>query len=246
MNREHAHDRVRRRIRAPARRRWRSRSWAAPLLIAALGSAATLGCRSTPTRFEILSFRRPQAPERLSERFDPGSFAVNARGNWDIVFEIPPTLIVLGDPEIAARGETTEGAAAPSPPTADREVWMSQIILVNVFWRPRPGKTHAESTQTDATILYNLMTGGEVIAYEGAGFVYFKQSRDGMTIKGRIESSDLTPQRHVNRPDDLFGPCRIRGTFTARKDRKHVVSILKKLRRRLGPRVSSQSDAEKP
>jgi hypothetical protein len=208
--------------------------------------AAALGCRSTPTQFEILSFRRPQAPEHLSERFDPGCFALNAHGNCDIVFEIPPTLIDLGDPEPEASDETTEGADDTSPPPADREVWMSQTIHINVFWHPRPGKTHAESTQTDATILYSLMTGRDVITYEGAGFVYFKRSRDGMTIKGRIESSDLTPQRRVNWPHDVFGPCRIRGTFTARKDRRQVVSIMKKLRRRLGSRASTSSGAAKP
>ena len=112
---------------------------------------------------------------------------------------------------------------------------MSQLIHLNVFWRPKPGTTDVESSQTNATIRYCLIVGRDVIAYQGAGFVYFERSRDGATIEGRIESSDLGPAVRVNQPEDLFGLCRVRGTFRAHRDRKHVVSILKQLRRRLGP-----------
>jgi hypothetical protein len=199
------------------------------------------GCRKPQTRFEILCFRNPESPERIAEDFEPGSFAVNAQRNWDIVFEIPPSYMEIGaasDSDAGATSAPSEGAPVTedSPPTSKTDqFWMSQLIHINVFWLPRPGKTYAESTQTNATIVYCLLVGGRVITYRGAGFVYFKQSRDGQTIAGRIESATLMPTSRLDQGLDLFGPCRIHGTFSARRDRKLVVSLLRQLRQRLGP-----------
>ncbi|MBN2561969.1 MAG: hypothetical protein JXQ75_13675 [Phycisphaerae bacterium] len=191
-------------------------------------------CRKTETRFDILSFKNPPGTECFSEQFDPGSFAVNAHNNWDIVFEIPATPLAVELPDDPTTTTSAPATEAPGHRNGDG-IWMSQLIHINMFWRPVPGTTYAESSQTNATILYCLITGPSVIAYEGAGFVYFSRSRDGKTIVGRIESSDLVPTTYVNEPVDLFGPCRLQGAFKAHQDRKHVVSVLQQLRTRLPP-----------
>lgn len=177
-------------------------------------------------RIQIVSFKKPQQPARYGERFDRVSYAVNAYRNWDFVFEIPPTTILLEVP-----GPDSAATSGPAPPPV--ETRMSQLLHVQVFWQPQPGRTAIESTQTNATLLYCLFTGDDVIAYEGAGFVFFEQTWDGRGLQGRIESSDLVPTRFVNAPTDLFGPCRLEGTFRAEEDRGHVVAVLRELRSRL-------------
>ena len=220
------------------------------------------GCRSAETRLEIVSLKNPAAQERLSEHFDRVSFAVNAQNNWDIVLEIPPTSLRVQPAGPTAATAPADPAASPSPaldmrlraspaspglgreasvacqgpaPAEPDEVLMSQFICINVFWRPIPGRSFVESTQTNATIVYCLVTDRDVIAYQGAGFVSFTPSRDGQTIQGEIESSDLAPGHYVNRPVDVFGPCRIQGTFTAKLDRRHVVAVRQRLRKLIGP-----------
>ncbi len=188
-------------------------------------------------RILIVSFKNPQQPARYGERFDRVSYAVNAQRNWDFVFEILPTTVRVESPDVAS--SATGGTA----PTAAVETQMSQMLHVQVFWQPQPGRTAIESTQTNATLLYCLFTGDDVIAYEGAGFVFFEKTWNGRGLQGRIESSDLVPTRFVNAPTDLFGPCRLEGTFTAQEDRGHVVAVVRELRRRL---ASAARPAEAP
>jgi hypothetical protein len=199
-------------------------------------SALATGCRKTETRFDILSFKDPGAPEKLTERFDAGSFAVNARDNWDIVFEIPPTRQAIDAPSAPAVDPTSAPADDGSQELATDDIWVSQLLHISMFWRPRPGTTLAESTQTNATLRYALITGGSAIVYEGAGFVFFKQSRDGQTLHGKLESSTVAPAaRFVDDRADLLGRCQIQGTFTAHRDRQHVVSVLQQLRKQTRP-----------
>ncbi len=100
---------------------------------------------------------------------------------------------------------------------------------------PRPGITYAESTQTNADIIYCLQRGDDVITYEGAGFVYFRTADGGRTVRGRIESATLSPARRNGAPQDYFGPCQLTGSFTARLNRPAVVAAQRAVRRLVGP-----------
>lgn len=194
-----------------------------------------VGCRSTDTKFQVVTFRDPNHPETLTERFDGGgSFTLNADGNYHIVFEIPPTLI---QPELSDESDSSEHPQTALP------VWASQFIHIEVFWRARPGTTYAESTQTNANILYCVITGEDAISYEGAGFVYVALSRDGNRLGGTLESSTLFPARFAKDPRDLFGPCRVTGTFQATRDRREVVTVQRTLRRLLGPPIVPDAHA---
>lgn len=190
------------------------------------------GCQPVVTQFEIVSFRSSAVPEIYRERFDGGYYRINADHNWTLVFEIKPVLVRPVHKDEA----TSQPASAPAQGD-DEELWMSQIVEVEVFWRPHPGRSYAESSQTNANIVYCLTTGTGSITYEGAGFVTFSESRDRKSVKGRIESATLYPARTVKEPSDLFGPCRMTGTFTAVEDRKRVVERLQEIRRRFGPPV---------
>ena len=188
-----------------------------------LMSLMAVGCAPRETRFEVLSFKSqirlggsPIQPDHYSERFPNGSFAVNAHRDFTFTFEL--------EPQARLDEQTT---SAPVEDTA-------QVIRIEVFWKARPGTTYAESSQTNANLSYCLISGRHAITYEGAGFVYFTRSFDGKTISGKIESGTLVPVHFSGEPNDLFGPCHLRGTFVAREDRRKVAAAQHKLERNKG------------
>jgi len=179
--------------------------------------AAGWGCAPVETRFEIVAFHEGATARQLSERFDAGRYSRNAHRDLSIVFEVHDADMVETRPP---------GELGPLPPT-------TQIVTIQMFWEPRPGTTHAESSQTNATISYCLISGPDSIRYAGAGFVYLSKSQEGR-IEGRIESSALKVAQVVGQPRDLFGRCRIQGTFVATEDKQLVVAKLLRVRRLFG------------
>jgi len=154
---------------------------------------------------------------------------------YEIALELPESSNEAEDP-FDEDNPATEPDSNPGPdPSSAPPVLTAQIIKIDVFWRPLPGTTYAESTQTNAAIRYVLRTGKEAISYEGAGFVYFELSRDGKSLEGKIESSTLRPMRQSAEDLDIFGPCRLTGTFTATIDRRGVATTIQKIHRWLGP-----------
>lgn len=217
-------------------------------MIAAL-VCAECACQKPETRFEVESFKDRQFSQRFSESFEDGYYCVSPNKNYTFVFEVLPTYI-----DAPAKPETADSVsdepAGDEPEISDtgsnvssESIRMSQAIEISVFWKPRPGTTFAESTQTNANIVYCLITGRDCITYEGAGFVSFTESRDGQSVSGLVESAALYPARTVNAPNDLFGPCRFSGTFVAKKDPAAVVARQLRLRKRLGPPISASVTA---
>ncbi|MCZ6683627.1 MAG: hypothetical protein O7B26_10620, partial [Planctomycetota bacterium] len=45
--------------------------------------------------------------------------------------------------------------------------------------------------------------------------------------------------RSAGQPDDYFGPCHLSGDFRARLDKRQVVSVYRRMRRILGPPITS-------
>ncbi len=198
--------------------------------------AYLLGCASRESRFHVVAFKNPQLEERYAQVFPEGAFAIDAGNRCEIVFE-------RHDESLPADHATSLPDAADSPAsdeaTGEEAVELRQFVSITVFWRPRPGKTFVERTQTNAVISYCLLRGDHVISYEGAGFVYFSMSRDGASISGSVESSTLNPTRSAGQPDDYFGPCHLSGDFRARLDKRQVVSVYRRMRRILGPPITS-------
>ncbi len=204
--------------------------WAGGFLPLLLVSA---GCQPIETRFDVLSFKNARKPERFSQRFLNGAFMVNARRNYAIVFELG------GDDSKKSETDVSDAVSDAEP----SETPMTQLIYIEVFWKPRPGTTYADPTQTNADVSYALVSGKDVVTYEGAGFVFFQTSRDSRTITGQLESATLVPARFVNDPKDLFGPSQMKGSFTAHEDRKRVTEVQRRLHKWL---AASKQTAEAP
>ena len=91
------------------------------------GTALVLGCRKVETRFDIVSYLDAGRPERFTERFEHGSFAVNGIGNYDIVFRLPLSSVEVPS-KASSESTATQPAGGESEVRQTEEVWMSQII----------------------------------------------------------------------------------------------------------------------
>ncbi len=170
------------------------------------------GCGPRDTRIELESRLNPDLPNRFAESFDEAIYATDGRGRWDIVL------------------------CTSRPAARDAGQIIEQLLHINLFWKPVPGTTYAESSQTNALITYCLSTGFTAIGYEGAGFVYVDVNPRTLLLLGRIESSSLTPSRRTKGAPDRFGPCRVSGQIRATRNDGRVAELLGRMNSRLGPR----------
>jgi len=177
--------------------------------------ALAVGCGPRETRMNIVAFPDGQTIQNFSERFDTGAFNIDAHKNIILAFHLEDS--DPGPPTCAPAD------AGPTPP-------ISQTVIIEVFWQPRPGVTYVESTQTNATFSYCLQRGPDAIRYGGAGFVYLTKLTDDR-VEGRIESSSLTPAGQTGSPRDLFGRCRLTGTFQANHHPRQTVDAALRLKR---------------
>lgn len=202
-------------------------------------------CHKESTRIELVSFRDAQRNDTFTETFPHGYFRMNSEQSIEIVLELEPRILEVphlekrsdsrpADDESVGGSDGKDGAISADLEPVNDLVWTSQLLHIQLLWHALPGKSYAESTQTNAAITYCLVNGDNAISYEGAGFVFFKLSRDGKKISGRIESASLRPTRFGRDPIDLFGPCRITGEFHATVGHREVASVRQRLRRLLG------------
>jgi len=187
------------------------------------GVAWLSGCAPTETRFDVVAFAADAAQGRFDQVFEDGAFGIDVQNRYGISFHREDVGPAIGEANPADQAPGASG------------IPLRQWLIIRVFWMPRPGNTYAESTQTNADIIYCLQRGDDVITYEGAGFVYFRITDGGRTVRGRIESATLAPARRKGRPQDYFGRCQLTGSFTARLDRPAVVAARRAVRRLVGP-----------
>lgn len=186
-------------------------------------------CTTKTTEIHITSFDEEAPPERFVESFPDGCYSLDARGNYNITFEIPPTRVAIVPLNNDASGELETSDASVQPPIPD-EIYISQLIHIEMLWKPDPGKTFAERTQTNAGITYCLQRGNDLARYEGAGFIFFKKDDFGDRITGAIESATLYPVGATSDAVAVLGPCRIEGPFIANPDLHGVSSVKRRIR----------------
>lgn len=169
------------------------------------------GCSDSVTQLRIESHKPPDAPSFLSQKFPQAWFSWDARGNIDLVFE------------------------SAQPSEVDSEGQLLQVFWARMFWKPVPGTTYVERTQTNANFGYAILDMDRAVSYEGAGFVYMSLNMDRNRMTGSIESGTLARMRSGDATSDLLGQCLVSGEFTARRNDAKVVELLTQLRQRLGP-----------
>lgn len=167
-------------------------------MMAGVALAMGVGCARTHRTLDVTSYRDPYFPETLSIEFTERGFARTADG----------------DTHIVARESSPGGAGV-----------VEQLLHMHVFWKPRPGRTFADSSSVDATIRYVIATDQGRSVYAGTGFVYKKFSRDEQRLEANVEASELRLVRTAGDPPTSMGPIALRGKLTLERARALVTDV---------------------
>jgi hypothetical protein len=108
---------------------------------------------------------------------------------------------------------------------------VTQIAIINVFWRPVPGITPILSSAINATIRYIVITPGGIGMYQGAGFVRLFNSRGARVMHAAIVDGDLRLTGESGYFKDALGPSRIRGNFNAVRGAAKEIAFALRARR---------------
>lgn len=133
----------------------------------------------------------PGSPQHLRQRFSRAWYYQSGRDELVIALE-------TRDSGAGAQGERIE-----------------QIVVVETFWRPHPGRTPAEPTMINATLWYAIRMGREWVGYRGAGFVSYGVDRATGHLRGHIESVLVHPAVRSERVALPFRSARISGEVVA-------------------------------
>lgn len=163
------------------------------LAAALLSAAGVCGCAAPVSRLELKSLKDPYFPEYFAVELPTCAYRVTNSG------------------DIHLAGRTN----AATDRLADGEY--GQYVHVHIYWTPRPGKTHANPSATNATLRYVVTSNEGVAVYSGTGFVYPKKLRDGR-MRVDIESARLMPESTSGALGDFLGPARLTGRLFAAED----------------------------
>ncbi len=173
--------------------------------LALVFSAAALGgCGIDGSHLEFVSYRDPYFPETYRVDFPLCTYQLDD----------------AGDLHIAAQA----GAATAAPDSAG----VRELLAVDLFWRPRPSVTFADSTTTTATIQYVVTSAAGTAAYSGTAFVYPRRLKDG-GLTADVESGRLRLTTRTGEIPELLGEARLSGTLVAREDPHTTVDLLRQL-----------------
>jgi len=177
------------------------RPWLPPLLL--LG---VVGCyRPLTSEVRIVSFRAAGEPQSLVTRFD------------ECVYRAGP----LGDEHIVAKGKSSPGGPSGHSVT--------EYLHVHVYWNPRPGKTFADSSQSDATLRYVVVSEEGASFYTGTGFVSLDGRRSGGALPVRLENGWLRLEQQVGQPPDVVGDAQLEGSLIARPEANRALDLQREM-----------------
>lgn len=182
----------------------------------------TCGCSVHPSVFEIVDYREPGEARRYVETFTEAYYDIDEHGNVDIVLR------------------------RSSPDDSRSRQTLAQVIHIRSFWRPIPGATVAHRTQINGTVVYHIVAGRFGATFEGAGSVFFKETRRGDTLSGSLDLALLRPKRQLAFGGGLFKRAELRGAFQAKRDPRRVVRIINELNRLFGPMAPHDAHVSTP
>jgi hypothetical protein len=93
-----------------------------------------------------------------------------------------------------------------------------QIVHVQLFIRPRPGRTPIERTACSASLRYAVLARGEAGIYAGAGFLVPESVPGGSLFGGSMTRSPVRLVRATAQFVDLLGPAEADVSFIAKRD----------------------------
>ncbi len=121
---------------------------------AALCAVLLLGACSSGPGGTVEAVGSGDTAVRLASEFTSGTFAVEPAATTVVFSDVPY--------EQLAAGTARDG----------------RFLHIEVLWRPRAGKTPIETSSTNLTIRFVVISDGEVGVYVGGGFAWVEGGRD--------------------------------------------------------------------
>jgi hypothetical protein len=97
-----------------------------------------------------------------------------------------------------------------------------------MYWKPKPGKTYAESSTTNAVLRYVVASHDGVVTYGGTGFVYPKRGHDGR-LRVSIESARLQLDSLDGEVPDFLGQASLTGKLVAADDAGSAARMVREM-----------------
>lgn len=118
------------------------------------------------------------------------------------------------------------------------------ILHVQMLWIPKPGTTPMDSSATNVSIRYIIISDGEMGLYTGAGFALpqDKMGSDEVTID--LRNAHLTLTSSTDGFVDLLSPASLTGDFTATLNDQRTKQIRSALRRIINSALPKSRNAK--
>jgi hypothetical protein len=193
-----------------ALRVWIIRYSAIPVLFLAAGCAVP---RNT---FVITDHRMAGDSQRYCESFDEAYYDVDGYGDLNLVLR------------------RTSGEGKSDSRTVE------QVLHIRTVWRSIPGETIAHDSQINATVSYYIVAGRTGASFEGAGSVFFQESRARDRLSGSLDLALLRPGPKIGgEATGLFERAELRGAFHAIRDPRRTHRLVHDVQRRFEPIAGS-------
>ena len=152
---------------------------------------------------------------------EPGGM-VEAVGSGDTAARLP-SAFTTGTFSTEPAATTVVFSDIPYEELATGTAKDGRFLHIEVLWRPRAGKTPIETSSTNLSIRFVVVSNGEVGVYVGGGFAWIKGGRDGEDaisldiIGSSISLIDKTPGFV-----DLLSPASLLGELGALRNSENA------------------------
>lgn len=96
----------------------------------------------------------------------------------------------------------------------------AQVLHIELLWQPKAGFTPMDTTATNASIRYVIISNGEMGIYGGAGFARPDGDATDKTLRVSLEDASLQLQEKTAGFHDLLGVAQVTGSFNSVRDDK--------------------------
>lgn len=160
-----------------------------------------IGCSQQISTIRVTSYEDPYFPETRDITFDRVTFYETGRGDRHIIAD--------------TRAADQLDQDAPI-----------QMLYAHLIWKPRPGRTYANRTTSDANLVLVSTAGSSRVVYEGTGFVYPLVNDDG-ALALRVESGRLRVRLAEGDDDRMPADARMQGMLYATENRDDTVRMMR-------------------
>lgn len=118
------------------------------------------------------------------------------------------------------------------------------ILHVQMLWIPKPGFTPMDSSATNVSIRYIIMSDGELGLYTGAGFALPQDDMGSDSVTIDLRNANLTLTSSTDGFVDLITPASLTGGFTATLNDQRTQQMRSALRRIINSAIPRSRNAK--